>query len=184
MNELTSEERASGWRLLFDGRTTVGWRGFRRESVPSGWQVVDSALTRVEGGGDIISVDQFENFDLVLEWTVEAGGNSEVLSHLVQMSKPSAKVVHLGLPGLTASDGSKNASIHDLDDGKVIDVSLGGQPADWKAAIRLVRTRTVSLDDHTAVVRPLEAYKEAWASLKTGKYFKVLLSASKDLEAL
>ncbi len=78
MNELTSEERASGWQLLFNGRTTEGWRGFRRESVPGGWQVVDSALTRVEGGGDIISVDQFENFELVLEWNVEAGGNSAI----------------------------------------------------------------------------------------------------------
>ncbi len=78
MNELTSEERASGWRLLFNGRTTEGWRGFRRESVPGGWQVVDSALTRVEGGGDIISVDQFENFELVLEWKIEAGGNSGI----------------------------------------------------------------------------------------------------------
>ncbi len=78
MNELTAEERASGWRLLFDGRTTEGWRGFRGESMPDGWQVVDSALTRVDRGGDIISVDQFENFELELEWKIEVGGNSGV----------------------------------------------------------------------------------------------------------
>ncbi len=52
-NTLTSAERAAGWRLLFDGSTTAGWRGFRQAAVPGGWQVVDGALTRTGGGGDL-----------------------------------------------------------------------------------------------------------------------------------
>lgn len=78
VNHLTDAERAAGWRLLFDGRTTAGWRGFRRDSMPAGWQVVDGALTRVAQGGDIITVDQFENFELALEWKVAPRGNSGV----------------------------------------------------------------------------------------------------------
>lgn len=77
-NVLTPEERAAGWRLLFDGGTTAGWRGYRRDAMPAGWQVVDGALTRVSGGGDIISDDQFENFELRLEWNVAPGGNSGI----------------------------------------------------------------------------------------------------------
>jgi hypothetical protein len=78
-NALTSEERAAGWRLLFDGRTTAGWRGFRQTAAPSGWQVLDGALTRVAGGGDLITIDEFASFELALEWQISAGGNSGIM---------------------------------------------------------------------------------------------------------
>jgi hypothetical protein len=77
-NTLADHERAEGWRLLFDGRTTDGWRGFRRDAMPDGWQVVDGALTRVAAGGDIITIDQFESFELALDWKVSPGGNSGI----------------------------------------------------------------------------------------------------------
>ena len=78
LNTLTPAENAGGWRLLFDGRTTAGWRGFRRDSMPAGWQVVDGALTRVAGGGDIITREKFRNFEVTLEWQVAPGGNSGI----------------------------------------------------------------------------------------------------------
>lgn len=78
-NSLTAQERDEGWRLLFDGRTTEGWRGFQLDHVPEGWQAVDGALTRVAAGaGDLITVDQFTDFELTLEWRVEPGGNSGI----------------------------------------------------------------------------------------------------------
>jgi hypothetical protein len=76
---LSPQEAASGWRLLFDGRTTAGWRGFRRADMPAGWQVVDGALTRIAEGADIVTTDQFGNFELALEWNVAPGGNSGVM---------------------------------------------------------------------------------------------------------
>ena len=79
MNTLSPQEAASRWRLLFDGRTTAGWRGFRRADMPAGWQVVDGALTRVAEGADIVTTDQFGNFELALEWNVAPGGNSGVM---------------------------------------------------------------------------------------------------------
>jgi hypothetical protein len=78
-NALTPAERAAGWRLLFDGRTTAGWRGFKQSSIPGGWQVVDGALTRVSGAGDIITLDQFANFELTVEWQISPGGNSGIM---------------------------------------------------------------------------------------------------------
>jgi hypothetical protein len=78
-NTLSAAERAAGWRLIFDGRTTAGWRGFRQPSMPAGWQVVDGALTRVSGGGDIITVDQFADFELTLEWRIAPSGNSGIM---------------------------------------------------------------------------------------------------------
>lgn len=78
MNMLTAQERAEGWRLLFDGETTAGWRGFGRADMPDGWQVVHGALTRGSPAGDIVTVDQFADFELTLEWQVEPGGNSGI----------------------------------------------------------------------------------------------------------
>jgi hypothetical protein len=73
-NTLTAPEKEAGWKLLFDGRSTKGWRGFKQESMPDGWQVQDGTLARVSSAGDIVTVDEYENFDLRLEWKVAPGG--------------------------------------------------------------------------------------------------------------
>ncbi|MBW1881614.1 MAG: DUF1080 domain-containing protein [Deltaproteobacteria bacterium] len=84
MNTLTSQEAQAGWRLLFDGATLDGWRGFRQERAPDGWKVVDGALTRVGAGGDIITAAQFDDFELTLEWKVAPGGNSGVFFRVTE----------------------------------------------------------------------------------------------------
>ena len=83
-NELTEGERADGWKLLFDGRTTRGWRGYRSTEMPAGWQVVDGALTRVAEAGDIVTEEEFGEFDLAFEWQVAPGGNSGVMFHVTE----------------------------------------------------------------------------------------------------
>lgn len=83
-NTLTPYERATGWRLLFDGKTTNGWRNFKSDSIASGWQVVDGTLARVGPAGDIITVDQYDNFELVLDWKVAPGGNSGIMFRVTE----------------------------------------------------------------------------------------------------
>ncbi len=78
-NTLTSAERAQGWRLLFDGETTDGWRGFRRQDMPGGWSGAEGELRRVGRGGDIVTTEQFENFELKIDWMVRKGGNSGIM---------------------------------------------------------------------------------------------------------
>ncbi len=73
-------------RPLFDGKTTAGWRGFKKPAFPAtGWVVEDGWLKHLagtgkdsQGGGDIITVDTFDNFDLTFEWKIARGGNSGV----------------------------------------------------------------------------------------------------------
>lgn len=85
-NTLTSAEKVAGWKLLFDGKTWNGWRGFRRERVPvDGWMIEDGSIKHVAGqgeqsqqGGDIITIGQYDNFELQLEWRISLGGNSGV----------------------------------------------------------------------------------------------------------
>jgi hypothetical protein len=77
-NQLTAEQRAAGWRLLFDGRTTAGWRGYKRADVPTGWHVVDGILTKATSTGDILTADQFGDFELSLDWKLSSGGNAGI----------------------------------------------------------------------------------------------------------
>jgi len=73
-----------GFTSLFDGRTTSGWRGFRMDTVPSGWQVIDGGLTRVASGADLISRQQYANFELRLEWNISEGGNSGIMYRVTE----------------------------------------------------------------------------------------------------
>jgi hypothetical protein len=85
-NMLTEYEKRKGWRLLWDGRTTAGWRSARSEKFPEkGWVIQDGALNvqasgggESEHGGDIITIDKFSSFELKLEFKITAGANSGI----------------------------------------------------------------------------------------------------------
>ncbi len=90
-NSLTPEETAAGWRLLFDGQTTEGWRTFKKASAPTnGWVVADGCLQLARtGGGDIVSTAEFEEFELAFDWKVAPGVNSG-LKYFVSSNRPNA----------------------------------------------------------------------------------------------
>ena len=79
-----AQGRQGEWRALLDGNTTAGWRGYRQNTVPDGWTVVDGALTRSGKGGDIITADQFGDFELTLEYNVAPGANSGVFFRVTE----------------------------------------------------------------------------------------------------
>jgi len=83
-NTLTAAEKKDGWKLLFDGTTTNGWRGFKKDTVPAGWKAVDGALTRVDKAGDLITTDKYADFDLTFEWRIAKNGNSGVFYHVAE----------------------------------------------------------------------------------------------------
>ncbi|MBI1876491.1 MAG: DUF1080 domain-containing protein [Acidobacteria bacterium] len=87
MNALTAAEKAAGWRFLFDGQSVDGWRGFKSEAPPAGWKAVDGVLTREGKGGDILTVEEFGDFELRLEWKIAKGGNSGIFYRGVEDSE-------------------------------------------------------------------------------------------------
>lgn len=77
-NTLTPQEQSAGWTLLFDGKTTAGWRGYQQKTAPAGWQAVNGELTRTGEGGDLVSVDQYADFELAIDWKIAPKGNSGI----------------------------------------------------------------------------------------------------------
>ena len=80
-NELTPAEQAAGWKLLFDGKTTSGWRSFKKQSFPEkGWLVEDGCLKKVANvqGGDIITTNTYTDFDLRWDWRIAPRANNGI----------------------------------------------------------------------------------------------------------
>ena len=85
---ISCEKKESEWIDLFDGKSTDGWRAYNGEEIPTKWAAVNGELTfdtdlkledEWKGGGDIIYyLEEFEYFELYLEWKLPKGGNSGV----------------------------------------------------------------------------------------------------------
>ena len=83
-NTLTEEEKKAGWKLLFDGKTTEGWKGYKKDKVSDGWKVVDGALVTKGKSGDICTVEEFQDFELQIDWKISPGGNSGIMYRVAE----------------------------------------------------------------------------------------------------
>lgn len=85
-NDLAAAEKDAGFKLLFDGKSSNGWKSIHASTFPSkGWQIIDGTLTVLESdggestnGGDIITKDKYAAFDLSFDFKLTAGANSGV----------------------------------------------------------------------------------------------------------
>ncbi len=114
------KDSESGWIYLFDGSSTEGWRAYNGDSLPPGWIAKDGALTfdtelgleqDYTGGKDIIyGLEEFENFELYIEWKLPEGGNSGIFYHLKEGYKAPYEVA----PEYQLIDDVNYENIHDL----------------------------------------------------------------------
>jgi len=119
-NTLTAKEKKEGWKLLFDGKTTNGWRGAYKDKFPEkGWDVQDGMLTIQQSDGseshsfgDIVTDAEYSNFDLTFDFKLTDGANSGV-KYFVAEEKPKPKGSAYGL------------EFQVLDDDKHPDAKLG-----------------------------------------------------------
>lgn len=83
-NTLSDEEKKAGFKLLFDGKNPgEHFRSYKQDKINPGWKVVDGALTKAEkGAGDIITKDQYEAFELLIDYKISKGGNSGIMFHV------------------------------------------------------------------------------------------------------
>ena len=84
---LAARADTSGWRPLFDGKTLKGWHGYKKSEPPAGWKVEDGMLVRTAEGGDIITDEDFGDFELSLEWKISEGGNSGIFYRALESTQ-------------------------------------------------------------------------------------------------
>jgi len=84
-NTLTQKEVKEGWKLLFDGKTSTGWMNAKSKTFPKGgWTIKDGTLSvnpakgEQNTGGDIVSVDKYKNFELIVDFMYTPGANSGI----------------------------------------------------------------------------------------------------------
>ena len=77
----------SAWQALFDGTSTEAWRGYQMAGFPAGWQIENGTLVRAAEAGDIITKEQYGDFDLEFEWMVPTGGNSGIMYRVTEADR-------------------------------------------------------------------------------------------------
>lgn len=181
-NTLTRREERQGWKLLFDGKTTQGWHTYLRDTVGSKWQVVNESIVfdtskPRNGGGDIVTNEEFENFELHLEWKISKGGNSGIIFDIQEDKKYPATYVTgpemQVLDNIDASDNKKQnhlaGCLYDLAGDST--VSKPHAPGEWNQVIILQNKGHLTL-----TLNGIKTYdgiigSDAWNTLIAGSKF-------------
>jgi cytochrome c len=94
-NTLTEKEKREGWQLLFDGQAISGWHNYGKTSIGKSWIIQDNSIHldakanpdggwQAPDGGDIVSAEEYGDFELSLDWKIAPCGNSGVIYHIVE----------------------------------------------------------------------------------------------------
>lgn len=195
-NALTPSQSAAGWVSLFDGESPRGWRGYRKEAFPKqGWFVEDGWLRVIKagGGGDIVTVDQFDDFILEMEWKAGKGANSGIMyltnenNGAPYESAPEYQV--LDIDDLTSSDSTSAGGLYGLyspmnkkqnPTGEINHtriVHCGGYVEHWLNGVRVLTAKIGSLDWNRRVANSKFA---AWKDFGTVKKGHICLQDHND----
>jgi hypothetical protein len=146
-NTLTPAEQTAGWKLLFDGRTTNGWRNHMDTGIRPGWVVRNGALVcaNPDNAGDIVTADKFGWFELKLEFNLTPGGNSGVMFHVADtggmawQSGPEVQIFDHG----TYPNPQKTGWLYELYESKVDASKPAGQ---WNEIRLLISKEKCQVD--------------------------------------
>lgn len=85
VNEITPAANKDGWQILFDGKTKNGWHSYGKTAAGDAWKIADGTLyvdPSVKEGGDLVTDEEYSNFDLKLEWKISPKGNSGIIINI------------------------------------------------------------------------------------------------------
>ncbi len=178
-----------GWKVLFDGTSTAGWRGYDTTAFPSkGWNIEDGALHCIgsgageaggAGGGDIIYDKKFSNFELSLEWKISKGGNSgifflaqEIPDTAIYKSAPEMQILdnEIHPDAQLGVDGNRKAgSLYDLLPAKPQNTKPVGE---WNQVGILCYQGTVVFKQNGANVVEFHLWTDDWKKMVANSKFK------------
>jgi len=181
LNQLTADETATGWQLLFDGTTSTGWRGYNKTEFPKGWEIVDGSLHCIgtgtgeagaENGGDILYDKKFKNFHLKVEWKIGTGGNSgifylgqEVPEWPIYKTAPEMQVLDNinHIDANMGKDGNRQAgSLYDLIPAKPQNAKAVGE---WNSVEIIVYKGTVVHKQNGETVLEYHLWTDDWKKM-------------------
>ncbi len=187
LNQLSDEEKAEGFVLLFDGQSSNGWRGVNKDHFPTGWEVIDGTLHCRESGqgeagardgGDILYNKAFTNFILRMEWKISEGGNSgvfylgkEVPEWPIYKTAPEFQVLDNDKhpDALLGKDGNRKAgSLYDLIPAKPQNTKPAGE---WNSIGIMVWDGTVVHKQNGETVLEYHLWTPDWNNLVAGSKF-------------
>ncbi len=190
VNTLTDAEKAQGWVLLFDGKTSTGWRGYNKKDFPEAWKVEDGTFHLIgsgngeagaTNGGDIIYDKKFSNFDLKMEWKISEGGNSgifilgkEVPGWEIYRTAPEMQVLDNDRhpDALLGKDGNRKAgSLYDLIPAKPQNTKPAGQ---WNSVEIICYQGTVVYKQNGESVVEYHLWTPEWKELVKNSKFPAL----------
>ncbi len=179
VNTLSRSEKKQGWQLLFNGRNLDGWHSYHQKGVGQGWRVEDGAirLEAEKGGADLVTDQEFENYELSLQWKISEEGNSGIIFNVHEdpnypntyMSGPEMQV----LDNVKASDNKKDnhlaGSLYDL---IAADPSTVHPAGEWNTVkIRMDHGHlTFWMNGHKVV--ETQMWDDAWKKLVAGSKFR------------
>ena len=184
VNQLTDEEKAEGWHLLFDGTSTAGWKGYKRDDAPGTWNVVDGNLFMNGSGrdrdrGDLLFAQQFADFHLKLEWKISEGGNSGIFYRGIEA--PELDVIYKSAPEMQVLDNNRHpdakmgrdgnrtaGSLYDLIPPRPQNVRPVGE---WNSAEIRVENGQVQHYQNGELVLEFQLDTQAWRDLVAGSKF-------------
>jgi len=186
LNALTKSEKEQGWILMFDGKTSEGWRGYQKEHFPKAWQVVDGTImcqgsgrgeAGAKDGGDIIYDKKFKNFHLKLEWKISEGGNSGIFYladeayDKIYYSAPEMQVLdnERHPDSFLGKDGNRKAgSLYDLIPAKPQNAKPAGE---WNSIEIICYKGTVIHKQNGETVVEYHLWTDEWNKLVAGSKF-------------
>jgi hypothetical protein len=159
LNQLSKAEKAKGWQLLFDGKSTKGWHIYQNKSDGSAWKVVNGELTfvagekvngKIVGSGDMVSDSTYENYHFSVEWKVSEKGNSGIIFNASEDAKYEY-AFHTG-PEMQVldNDGHSDGKLYrhragDLYDLVAVAKENAKGPGEWNKAEIMLKNRKLDL---------------------------------------
>ena len=152
-NTLTEKEKRDGWQLMFDGQSVKGWHNYGKKTMGKSWVIAENSIHldakpnpnggwQAPDGGDIVSDEEYGDFELELDWKIEPCGNSGVIYHIVEDAKydypwktgPEMQVLDNACHPDSKFPKHRAGDLYDLVECKYVTVKPGGE---WNHA-RLV----------------------------------------------
>lgn len=190
LNTLSADEQSGGWVMLFDGKTSQGWRAVNKDYFPTGWEIADGTLhckssgkgeAGATDGGDILYDKKFKNFQLKMDWKISEGGNSgifylgtEVSDWPIYKTAPEMQVLdnELHPDAILGKDGNRKAgSLYDLIPASPQNTKPAGE---WNSIEIICFKGTVVHKQNGEVVLEYHLWTDDWKNLVANSKFPEL----------